>query len=90
MQRAKRWRAFLLLTSLVSLTACEGAISRTLCPTLQHYSAPFQDKAAAELESDARPPCHPLDASAECSALQTLVLDYKTLRDQCRALDSAS
>jgi hypothetical protein len=78
----------LLLTNLLLLTACEKVVFRSQCPPLVDYAQATQTKAADELEAETRPPCHPQDASSSCSATLTFILDYKTLRDKCRALEA--
>lgn len=66
-------RLALVLTGLVSLSACATVVSDT-CPTLFDYSNAEQARAAEEL-----------DALPEDSALARLVGDYGVVRNEIRA-----
>ena len=66
-------RLTLVLTGLVSLSACATVVSDT-CPTLFDYSEEVQARAADEL-----------DALPEGSALAVLVGDYGVVRAETRA-----
>lgn len=69
------------------LTACAGASSSpvVIAPEVVQYAPEVQALAADELDS-LPPPC-PADAVVPgCSAVKRLIIDYKYMRDQARAL----
>ena len=72
-----KWKMWLVLPMLMSLTGCDEANSdivvSIVCPAIERYDRATQDRALAEL--NALPPG---------SALRKLVGDYAHLRDQIR------
>ena len=62
--------------------ACAGAVTVEV-PDLIGYSAEFQSRAGGEIRG-LDPPCHRQTPSGGCSAVHTLVDDYKWMRDQIR------
>ena len=67
-------KPLILLTVLLSLTACESTSSESPCPPLKTYTPEFQNRLADELS--ALPPD---------SALGTAMVDYSVLRRLVRA-----
>jgi hypothetical protein len=65
------------------------AASSGVTARLADYSPEFQTQAAAELESYG-PPCPHDVVIAGCSAVKRMVIDYKDVRDQTRAITSPS
>lgn len=80
-----------LAAPMMLLTACGAAsfnppiqTARAL-PPLYAYSKAFQLKAADELDNGL-PACARMEGMGECSALRTMIADYKTVRDGLRVL----
>lgn len=85
MKHAKRWILFLIVAVAIPLTACGTKSSNLVLPTLEHYAAEVQNHAADELEK-LGPPCPRTEVTPDCSAVKTLVNDYKTMRDRVRTI----
>ncbi len=69
------------------LTACGTGNSEVVIsaiPDLVEYSPEVQQLAGEELQA-LGPPCLPMELTPGCSALRTLVNDYKHVRDEIRA-----
>lgn len=76
---------------MMSLTACAAKTSEPIqtsraLPPLYGYSAAFQSRAADELEMITARPCPRQWADDGCSAVKTMIVDYKTVRDGLRVL----
>jgi hypothetical protein len=78
----------LALTTLLS--GCGGATSSPpavvfIDPILVPYSLAFQHRAADELEAIKLPPCPYIRPAPDCSAVVTMMEDYKAMRAEIRA-----
>lgn len=73
------------LVLLTFLTACEITTFNVYTPDIAEYSPEVQEQAANELDA-LGPPCAPDVVYEGCSAVKRLVVDYKFMRDQTRAL----
>ncbi len=83
--------ALSILTASLLLTACATKPSElevrriVVAPELVVYGASVQDRALEEFEA-LGPPCPKVEATPGCSAIKTMIMDYKRTRDQIRAL----
>jgi predicted small lipoprotein YifL len=84
-KQEKKWILFLIAAAMIPLTACGTKSSNLVLPPLEHYTAEVQNRAADELEA-LGPPCPRTEVTPDCSAVKTLINDYKTMRDRIRVI----
>lgn len=78
------WMLFLILALTIPTAACvTGRSSYVVAPSLFQYAPEVEQRAANELR-ELGPPCPRTEFVAGCSAVQTMINDYKTVRDQIR------
>ena len=86
MRRTTPWMLSGVLMSTTLLTACVNTTSdRVVLPPLVTYSGAFQDRLAGEFQA-MRPACGPETVYDGCSAAKRVIMDYKRMRDQVRAV----
>lgn len=88
MRLSNGWRIASALLAVTLSAGCATAPSDPrplVSPSLERYSADFQERAARELD-EAGAPCDRLEPTGECSALSRLVVDYLNLRDDVREI----
>lgn len=85
----RAWTTLSLALALATSDAFAGAFTMPhepvvvvveMCPVLRRYTPQFELKLKAELEQ--------LRASSPGSALGQLIVDYRALRDACRAINN--
>jgi len=85
MRRVNVLRLLSLLPLTLLFAACAKEPSSAVTPKLRVYSRDVQARAADELQAMPAP-CAPDAVAGNCSAVKRLVVDYKTTRDEIRAI----